>query len=242
MTDLLEQHFSPLRNLTDDSDWLDVRHRAGRPLRRAALVAGVAVVAALLVAPAFGVGGRVFDLIQGHQAPPEVQTLFAANDQARERHFAYAQAAGVQMHDRFSPVIASETRSVAAIDTADGPIDLWAAPTQDGRQCWFIQTGGEAGRPFGSGSCDGIDQTGAIRPEGPGWTIERPSVLFFHVRLYDDAITRVQLEIQGADELSLPVISGHALGTIPKQEHVRLLSVVGFNADGEVVARWTAPS
>lgn len=31
MTDLLEQQFSPLRNPTDDSDWLDVRRRARRP-------------------------------------------------------------------------------------------------------------------------------------------------------------------------------------------------------------------
>jgi hypothetical protein len=59
--------------------------------------------------------------------------------------------------------------------------------------------------------------------------------------VYDEAITRVQLELEGANELSLPVVSGHALGTIPKQEHVRLRSVAGLNADGEVIAEWTAP-
>jgi hypothetical protein len=234
MTDLLEQQFSPLRNPIDDSDWLDVRRRARRLRRRVVLVAGVAVAAALLVAPAFGIGGRVFDLIQGPPAPPDIQTYFATSDPLRKRLFEHAQAAGQQMHDRFSPVIASETRGVAAIETADGPIYLWVAPTEDGRQCWWVQ-------PHVS-SCDGIEHTRPIQPEGPGWTIERPSVLIFHVRVYDEAITRVQLELEGADEISLPVVSGHALGTIPKQDHVRLQSVIGRNADGDVVAQWTSPN
>jgi hypothetical protein len=243
MTDLLEQQFSPLRNPIDDSDWLDVRRRTRRPWRRAALIAVAAVTAALLVAPAFGIGGRVLDLIQGPPAPPAVQTQFSWSSAFRERIFAHARAAGIELHDRFSPVIASETRGVAAIETTDGPIYLWAAPTEDGRQCWLVQAGGDpvTGRPYGSGSCDGIDHTGPIQPEGPGWTIERPSVLIFHVRVYEEAITRVQLELEGADELSLPVVSGHALGTIQKQESVRLQSVVGRNADGDIVVRWAAP-
>jgi hypothetical protein len=63
-----------------------------------------------------------------------------------------------------------------------------------------------------------------------------------HVRIYDDAITRVDLHLEGASDLSLPVASGHALGTIPNGEgQVRLLSVDGRNGDGEVIARWTAP-
>ena len=243
MTDLLEQQFAPLRNPSNDSDWLDVRRRARRPWRRAALVALVAAAVALLVAPAFGVGGRVLDLIQGKPAPPPVQTSFAAGNAARQQRFAFAAAAGLALHDRFSPVIPSETRGVAEIDTADGPISLWVAPTEDGRQCWLEQTGEDpaTGRPYGFGSCDGIDYTRPILPNGPGWTIERPSVLIFHVRVYDEAITRVQLELDGADELSLPVVSGHALGTIPKQDHVVLQSVIGRNADGDVVARWTRP-
>jgi hypothetical protein len=243
MTDLLEQQFSPLRNPIDDSDWLDVRRRARRPWRRAALIAVAAVTAVLLVAPAFGIGDRVLDLIQGPPAPPAVQTQFSLSSAFREQMFAHARDAGIEIHDRFSPVIASETRGVTAIETADGPIYLWAAPTEDGRQCWLEQTGEDpaTGRPYGGGSCDPVDPTGAMQPDGPGWTIDRPSVLSFHVRVYDDTITRVILELDGADALSLPVVSGHALGTIPKQEHVSLRSVVGFNADGDVVARWTPP-
>jgi hypothetical protein len=101
MTDLLEKHFAPLRNPSNDSDWLDVRRRARRPWRRAVLVAVVAATVALLVAPAFGVGGRVLDLIQGKPAPPPVQTSFVGGNAARQQRFAFAAAAGLALHDRF---------------------------------------------------------------------------------------------------------------------------------------------
>jgi hypothetical protein len=241
MTDLLEQHFSHLRNPVDDSDWLAVRRRARRPWRRAALIAAVLVAAALSVAPAFGIGGRVLDLIQGRPAPPAVKTSFAASNTLRERLLAHEGAAGRQLHDRYSRVIPSEARGVAAIESADGPIYLWVAPTEDGGQCWLIQAGGDSatGRPYGFGSCDDPDSTGAIRPDGPAWTMERPSIAIMHVRIYDDAITRVQVELEGAAEVSLSVVSGHALGTVPMG--APLQAVVGRNADGEVVARWTRP-
>src|SRR3954464_7884418 len=219
MTDLLKQQFSAARNPVDDSDWRAVQRHTRRPLRRAALVAAAAPAAALVVAPAFGIGGRVLDLIHGSPAPPEVQTSFADSNALRERLFKNAEAAGDELHDRYSPVVPGEARGIAEIETEDGPIYLWAAPTEDGRQCWLIQTGSEptTGRPYGPGSCDGIDRTGSLQPEGPMWTFLRPSVLTFHVRVYDEQITRVELEVEGADELSLPVASGHALGTIPNQ-------------------------
>ena len=159
MTDLLERRFSPLRNQSDDSNWVDVRRRARRPVRRIALVAALAVAAALLVAPAFGLGGKVLDVIKGSPAPPRVQTYFASTNQLRKQMFARAQAAGIEMHDRYSPVIASEVRGVAAIETADGPIYLWVGPTEDGGQCWLVEphSGGcePAGRgpPSTCGSC-----------------------------------------------------------------------------------------
>ncbi len=161
--DLLEQHFSRVENPLNDSDWLAVRRLARRPRRRVALVALAAAAAALLVAPAFGLGGRVLDLIRGDPAPTEVQTSFAAGNESRERLFEFAAAAGHELHDRFSPVIAGEARGVAAIETPDGPIYLWVAPTEDGRQCWLIQAGEDSatGRPYGGGSCDGIDRMSA---------------------------------------------------------------------------------
>jgi hypothetical protein len=242
--DLLQQHFSRLGNPVDDSDWLAVQRRARRPRRRVMLIAVVAAAAALLVTPAFGIGSRVLDLIQGEPAPPAVQRSFTEGDARREQAFANRAAAGVEMGDRFSHVVPGAARYVTALETPDGPIYLWAAPTEDGRQCWLIQSGEDPAtrRPYGFGSCDSADATGGIRPDGPMWTIERPSVRIMHVRITNEDITRVDIDLEGAADLSLPVSSGHALGTMPNEEgQVRPQSVVGRNADGEVIARWTAP-
>jgi hypothetical protein len=62
-----------------------------------------------------------------------------------------------------------------------------------------------------------------------------------HVRITNEDITRVDIQFEDAPEITLPVFSGHALGTIadaPAQLH----SVVGRNADGALIERWTPPS
>lgn len=213
------------------------RSRAGR--RVLVALAAAALLAVLLVTPALGIGGRLLDLIQGPPAPPEVQTYFAANDGTREKMFAFAEEAGAKLHDRFSPVIASEARGVFAIESAEGPIYLWAAPTEDGRQCWLIQAGTEnvTGRPFGLGGCDGPGEQPSAMSPGVWWTAERPNIEIVHVRIYDDAITRIEVEVEGASAISLPVVSGYALGTVAKEE--RILAIVGREADGDEVMRMT---
>jgi hypothetical protein len=217
---------------------------ADRRARSRTRVAAIAVASALLLAvllatPAFGLGGRLLDLIQGSPAPPEVQTHFAVSNEHRIELFAHAQAAGLELRDRFSPVIASEARGLFAIESVDGPIYLWAAPTEDGRQCWLIQAGAApaTGRPYGGGSCDATEQTSAIRPSY-GWTAERPSVRIMHARVYDDSITRVEVEFEDGAVVTLPVVGGHALGTVAN-EPLPVVAFVGRNADGEEIARKT---
>jgi hypothetical protein len=213
--------------------------RSGRRAVSIALAAAT-VLGVLLATPAFGIGGQVLDLIRGKPAPPEVQTSFAANDTLRAKLYAHAQAAGARLHDRFAPVVADQARGVAAIESADGPIYLWAAPTEDGRQCWLIQTGAEAAtmRPYGVSSCDGTDAEGLIRPQAL-WTAERPSVEIVHARVYDDVITRVDVELERSPSVSLEVVSGHAIGTVPKD--ARVVAFVGKDADGGEVTRAPLP-
>jgi hypothetical protein len=74
-----------------------------------------------------------------------------------------------------------------------------------------------------------------MNPE-PWWIAERPSVEIVHVRVYDDAIARVEVELDGAPAVSLPLVAGHAFGTVPKKE--RILAIVGRDTDGEEVARF----
>jgi hypothetical protein len=224
------------------ADWSDVQRRAaGQRMavrrRRLMAVAATAGMGALLaVAPATGIVGELRDLIEGTPAPPPVQTEIAKGDAFRQEIYARAKEAGRELRDRYSPVIASETRGVLAVDTIDGPIYLWVSPTEDGRQCWLIQAGQDetTGRPYGSGSCDG-DNMPAISP-GSFWTAERPSVKIIHVRLANDTITRVQVEVEGAANLTLPVVDGHTLGTIPKDAKATVL--VGLDNDGNEIARF----
>jgi hypothetical protein len=199
-------------------------------------VGAAALLGALLVTPAFGLGDRLMDLLQRPPAPPEVQAHFAESDALRQRLFEHAKAAGHELQDRFSRVVASEGRGVAAIESADGPVYLWAAPTEDGRQCWLIQAGAEAAtkRPYGSGSCDSIETVGGIRPSTL-WTAERPSVKIVHARVYDETITRIEVIVEGSTSVSLPVVAGHALDTVPKE--VRVVAFVGRNEDAEEVTR-----
>lgn len=237
---LLEARFSPLRAAAS-GEWRDVERRARRARRlRATLLAAAALAATVAIVPASGLSGRIVDLIWSPSAPPEVQDSFAATDAMREKLFAAAAEAGATLRDSFSPVIADQGRGIFAIETADGSLYLWAAPTADGRECWLLQAGADAstGRPRGFQSCDERGESRPLRPE-IFWTAERPSVTIVIVRVYDDSITRVEVESASAPPTMLQVVAGYALGTIPKGD--RATAFIGHAADGTEVARVAVP-
>lgn len=232
---LPEEVFERQRALV--SAQISSRENPIRPRRRGAIraaVASAAVLGVLLVTPAFGIGGQLLDVIQGKPAPTEVKASFASSDKSRQKLFALAHQAGERLHDRYSPVLADQTRGVFAIETADGPIYLWAAPTQDGRECWLIQTNA---RPGGVGSCDGINDQMQMRPGIMGAPLDRPSVKILHARVLDGSITRVVFELEGSPAISLPVVDGYVLGTVSKD--AQIVGIVGRNADDNEVARVT---
>jgi hypothetical protein len=209
-----------------------VESGARRPVRRRAIIVTAAVVllGTLVAAPALGLGGKFVDLFQGSPAPPPVQEAFATGDVLRQRLIeAVAQ-------DRFSPVVAERTHHVTTVETEDGPVHLWAAPTEDGRQCWFIQFGASTtGRPFGSASCDGLDADGVSLRAGAEAVAYRPSVRIVYARVYDDEIVRVDVHDVEGGVVQLTVVAGHALGTLERSSRVG--DFVGLNAAGDEVAR-----
>ena len=255
-------------------DWDDVLDRAGhragrRPSRRRrrGLVVAIAIamlVGGLLVTPALGIGSRLFDLVQGAPAPPEVQTFFATSD-------AYMEVArdpdevGKVLHDRYVhvPVIASEARLVFAIETPDGPIHIWTAPTKDGRHCTLYQWGdplpngqlpltniawGGPGEPplkpvNGMAGCEFDPGDSGLMPVG----VPLESVSLVRVWFHDPTITQIEVELQDAPPVSLPVVAVGkgfmAAGTIPSptagHEHAFWSStaVVARSADGTEMAR-----
>jgi hypothetical protein len=210
-----------------------------RARRRAcvALVAAAALLGALLVSPV-GIGGRLAKLLDGTPAPPLVRTYFADSNVTFRKMFEYAAAAGHELQDHYAAVIPEEARGVFAIQAIGGPIYLWAAPTEDGRQCWLIQAGADvsSGQPRGLLSCEALNHPEGIVPD-TFWTDERPDVNIVHVRVYDESVVTVDVNVENGHDLSLPVASGHALGTIPRP--ARVDGLVARNADGDAVDRWS---
>jgi hypothetical protein len=58
-----------------------------------------------------------------------------------------------------------------------------------------------------------------------------------HARVYDDSVVRVEVVLDAAPSVVLPVVGGHALGTIPN--HTKVLAMVGRDQTGSEVARFT---
>jgi hypothetical protein len=67
-------------------------------------------------------------------------------------------------------------------------------------------------------------------PSGPA---SRSCTLVFT----NDAMTRVEIVIEGGPAVSLPVVAGHALGTVAKD--ARVVAFVGRNANADEVTRTT---
>jgi hypothetical protein len=231
--------------------------------RRLVVIALAGLLAALLSTPALGIGGRVLDLVQGTPAPPEVQTFFATSD-------AYPDAArdpdevGTALHD-LGAVIASEARLAFAIETPDGPIHIWTAPTKDGQQCTLYQWGdplpngqlpltniawgGQGEAPLkdepvnGMAACEFDPGASGLMPVG----VPLESVSLVRVWFHDPTITQIEVERQDAPPVSLPVVAVGkgfmAAGTIPSptagHEHASWSStaVVARSADGTEMAR-----
>jgi hypothetical protein len=231
-----ERAFEQQRSLLSRQAAEGPQRRRGRRGMLAAGLASAGVLGVLLVTPAFGIRGELLDLIQGKPAPPEIKTYFASSNKLRARMFASAETAGAELHDRFSPVLASEARGVFAIESPDGPIYLWAAPTEDGRQCWLLETNSpsERGGFSGLSSCGGISASPSIQA-GTLWTADRPSVQIVRARIYDESIARLDIQLRDSSVVSLPVVDGFALGTVSREAKVS--AIVGRDSDGDEVAR-----
>jgi hypothetical protein len=143
MTDMLEPVFSAglaeLEASAGEPDWPEVRRKARsivarRLVVRAGAGAAVALAAALLVTPAFGLRGQLAHLFtSGKPAPAPVVRGFAGLD-------VYAPPGMA------TGVIAAEARSVMEVHLSTGKTEtLWVAPTRAGGFCMGLG---------GPGGCD----------------------------------------------------------------------------------------
>src|SRR5689334_2666305 len=124
-TDELSERFACVVHPPVDSDWLEVV-RLARPRRRlgkrVALPVAAALVAVVVAAPAFGLGGRIVRLFSGgKRAPATVQQSFAKLDRG----------APPGLRTGIAP---SLTRRI----DLPGAVSLWIEPTSGGGFCVFV--------------------------------------------------------------------------------------------------------
>lgn len=137
---MLEGRFAALSDWDPSADWSDVVARAAaerpRRKRRLLLAAAFVTVAALVAAPAFGLGGHVFRLFSaGEPAPAPVARSFLELERGAP----------------FQWRSAGEARKVLDVETPDGRVAVWAAPSNAGGFCIAV---GTAGRDGGASTCD----------------------------------------------------------------------------------------
>jgi hypothetical protein len=127
MTDVLEQRFQAVGHPRDDSDWNEVRRRAGRQRVARVVLPLAAVVAVVAVAtPASGLHEPIIDFVAGEPAP---ERIVAEYESLNKR------MAPIPGHDY--DVAAGETRQVTTTNLSDGTHTLFVAPTRKGGFCFL---------------------------------------------------------------------------------------------------------
>ena len=234
----LEELRSVLNAYAGPDNPRELPNRHGLRRLRPVLVAAVAAAALAGAGVAIAAG---FGAFEGTPAPPEITSGLNVPKQivadATKQGFAQA----------FPQADVSQAHGVIEIQTPDGPQDLWAAPNDQGGQCFFIDyandpVGSSGGKP-GTGGCITPDTYGdsKIVADGPEWGIDHPDLLTIYGSVEGDAAT-VKIALQDGSTLTAPVAEHFYLASIPKPAtpgDARLERVTAFDATGTRVAEWT---
>jgi hypothetical protein len=208
----------------DDADWLDVRRRARsirarrRNRRFFAIAAVIAVVTALVVNPALGIGERLLDFVEGDPAPESVEREFSlgaepppplrVGDRVIERPVA----------ERPPPDLADAHLAVA-LDSSRGPVYLWVAPMTGGGECTLLEVV-EApkpppGLPRGGVNCGSGPP--AERPIDGGETGDRVHGEYLHLAVgqVHPRIARLELALTDGRAVPIRLVDGFFLAELP---------------------------
>jgi hypothetical protein len=214
--------------------WHDVLDRARRSRRR--YLVAVALVAALILVPT---SWGIAQAFQGTPAPPTVKADLRFGNKMRAE---VAKTLG-----RKEPkAIASKAHGVIQVQTADGPINLWAAPATDGGTCYLIAW--QSGLGAATSSCVPATATPANSDGGPHNLVFSTQGDYAH-RNYNivngyayGGATTVRVTLSNGKTKTLPVVEGLFLGALRQSTHWRLrpkiVSVVAHDAHGQVVGSW----
>lgn len=205
-------------------------------------LAAAALLTVLVVNPAFGLGPRLVDWFEGSPAPADVKKSFATFNE--NPPVIDASGKVVAAFEREGPrVIAEKARGVTAIETEDGPVYLWAAPTTSGSWCVYAQSRNEGEEPSGAAGCPFEEVE-----EGYG------DALFTSVSSNDDEddlrwllfgradppIRSLELRFADGSAEPVPLVDRFFLYEEPAEREATAL--VGRDAAGRIVAREPMPS
>lgn len=208
--------------------------------RRSRLVLALAVAALLAVPTAVAFGGKIVDLFQGTPAPTEISTNFAGFNRSADKLADFATRQGFAMTLPHADV--SKAHGVIEIQTPDGPQHLWAAPSDQGGNCYFIDFADDppsaSGERLGIGGCDPSPAPASNINWGQVWFRPHPELVTVWGTVFVDAAT-VQVALADGSTLNLPVVERLFLGSLAKGE--RVVRVTAFDAAGNNVAEWTKP-
>lgn len=212
--------------------WDDVLGRARRSRRRYTAV--VAAVAALAVVPATWAAVNAFE---GTPAPPSIHQSFVQWNAGAEQMETSAAQDGFKT--QVPRADASKAHGVLQLATTDGPLDMWAAPELDGSgTCWFVgwESDMHGDNARGGGSCTEADED----PINAGWEWgnDHPTYTVLEGSVTGDETT-LDVTLTDGSTTTLPVVEHLFLGALPKGSQPA--SIVGRDANGDVVATWTEP-
>jgi hypothetical protein len=231
--ELLDDLVAPFEP-TDDG-WGDVLSRAHRTRRRYALGAAVAV-AAIAVPSGLAFGHDIANLFRGTPAPPPVSSSFESNNRIADM------ATQNGFHEQFPHADVSQAHGVIQIQTPDGSEDVWAAPTDRGGRCYWVDFANDPpvnGTQTGFGVCDTPQNSGPIEP-GITWLEPHPSLstLFGLVHVQAD---RVVVQLKNGSTSTLPVVEGAFIASLDRSDLDQLDRVTAYDGD-EQVATWDTPT
>ena len=227
---LLTERFATLASQLDDSDWLEVRRRAGLGGRSRAWIALplAAALAAILVGSALALYREEIDFWSSPSAPERIVVDF-------EKMRAHG-SVGLG-HD----LVVEETRRVAFFDIDGEPSGLFVAPTEGGGYCWRLHYVASCNRtprgpnPFSAGWL-------GSEPGGPAWisgTFLETEIQRLEVEFEDGALAPVPLVW-----VTAPIDAGFFSYDVPAT-HLpvghRAQVIRAFDEDGREVARQRFP-
>ena len=250
----LDDLFEQLVTVEPRPAWNDVLARSRRSRRRFGAMA--VLVALFVLAPAaWAVDGAFF----GSPPPPAITSVAAAMNRLVPQAVAYAKANGWPNPEQYGTTAdLSKLHGLVQVQTPDGPLDVWGAPSSNGGLCYFMAYEADLKAPPDPPSHDPLGG-GCTQPGGlaKNYSIDTDSGhpdIYLDYGYTDNAnATSAQVTMKvGENVLSKtgPVVDGFYLVAFPRDPsatgawddaNIGLERVVTYDTSGNEVETWKNP-